>query len=41
MLEHNLKHIEQSIPHVAELALGGASQVASASNLFGAVTNGC
>jgi fumarate hydratase class II len=25
MLEHNLKHIEQSIPHVAELALGGTA----------------
>ncbi|EGT0482668.1 class II fumarate hydratase [Salmonella enterica] len=76
MLEHNLRHIEHSLPHVAELALGGtavgtgrgpdasqrtslaifiseaaspfnapcactnASQVASASNLLGAVTNG-
>lgn len=25
MLEHNLKHIENSIPHVAELALGGTA----------------
>ncbi|MDL4915071.1 MAG: class II fumarate hydratase [Enterobacterales bacterium endosymbiont of Blomia tropicalis] len=25
MLEHNLKHIEHSIPHVAELALGGTA----------------
>ncbi|QKJ87097.1 class II fumarate hydratase [Paramixta manurensis] len=25
MLEHNLKHIEQSVPHVAELALGGTA----------------
>ncbi|WP_437611607.1 class II fumarate hydratase [Erwinia sp. V71] len=25
MLEHNLKHIGQSIPHVAELALGGTA----------------
>ncbi len=25
MLEHSLKHIEQSIPHVAELALGGTA----------------
>jgi len=25
MLEHNLKHIEQSIPHLAELALGGTA----------------
>lgn len=25
MLSHNLKHIEQSIPHVAELALGGTA----------------
>ncbi|MBA2817003.1 class II fumarate hydratase [Candidatus Pantoea persica] len=25
MLEHNMKHIEQSIPHVAELALGGTA----------------
>ncbi|MDU6388960.1 MAG: class II fumarate hydratase, partial [Pantoea sp.] len=25
MLEHNLRHIEQSIPHVAELALGGTA----------------
>ncbi|HBV40188.1 MAG TPA: class II fumarate hydratase, partial [Erwinia sp.] len=25
MLKHNLKHIEQSIPHVAELALGGTA----------------
>ncbi|MCZ7835168.1 class II fumarate hydratase [Atlantibacter hermannii] len=25
MLEHNLKHIEQSLPHVAELALGGTA----------------
>ncbi len=23
MLEHNLRHIEHSLPHVAELALGG------------------
>ena len=25
MLEHNLKHIEYSLPHVAELALGGTA----------------
>lgn len=25
MLEHNLKHLEQSIPHLAELALGGTA----------------
>ena len=25
MLEHNLKHIEHSLPHVAELALGGTA----------------
>ena len=25
MLEHNLKHIEYSLPHVAELALGGTT----------------
>lgn len=25
MLEHNLKHIEQSLPHVSELALGGTA----------------
>lgn len=25
MLEHNLKHIEHSVPHVAELALGGTA----------------
>ena len=25
MLEHNLKHIEQSVPHLAELALGGTA----------------
>lgn len=25
MLEHNLRHIEQSLPHVAELALGGTA----------------
>jgi fumarate hydratase class II len=25
MLEHSLKHIEQSLPHVAELALGGTA----------------
>ncbi|MCS3422699.1 fumarate hydratase class II [Rahnella sp. BIGb0603] len=25
MLEHNLKHIENSIPHIAELALGGTA----------------
>lgn len=25
MLEHNLKHIEYSLPHLAELALGGTA----------------
>lgn len=25
MLEHNLRHIEHSLPHVAELALGGTA----------------
>jgi fumarate hydratase class II len=25
MLEHNLKHIENSLPHLAELALGGTA----------------
>ncbi|WP_268608938.1 lyase family protein, partial [Escherichia coli] len=25
MLAHNLKHIEDSIPHIAELALGGTA----------------
>ncbi|TGE30109.1 hypothetical protein C9F07_00790, partial [Salmonella enterica subsp. enterica serovar Poona] len=25
MLEHNLRHIEHSLPHVAELALGGSA----------------
>ena len=26
MLAHNLKHIEDSIPHIAELALGGGGR---------------
>lgn len=25
MLEHNLKHIDNSLPHLAELALGGTA----------------
>ncbi|SQC93147.1 Fumarate hydratase class II [Cedecea neteri] len=25
MLEHNLKHIDHSLPHLAELALGGTA----------------
>jgi fumarate hydratase class II len=25
MLDHNLKHIEASLPHLAELALGGTA----------------